>query len=474
MVKWLRSLSKNVIYLIALILFGLIAVDNFTYFNSSYFPFKLTSLVIVGLAGALLLASIISFYLCKWLLVKAQQYQYKYVIALVFGIGIILRLLWIFFVRPPVIKDYQEMYQASLQAMQGDFSFMHNVAYFVLSPYQIGLVLYESAILKIVGNHIVVLKLLNILWQFGTGILVQRLTLRVTNSRAASLFAVMFYVFYIPNIALCSVLTNQIVALFFLLLSVDLFLEGNHFGLALLSGLFLAIGNLLRPLGSIILIAYVLWTIFIVTKKQKSKLVNLVLIGLMYFGCNFTLDQVLQKTNVTTASIETVNSDWKFVLGLNYKSDGKWNLKDYTAVEKYKSQVKREKFEKKLIKQRLENKSQLSRLMIRKFRLMWSDFDTSISWGTRNSNLSQTTIVFLTILQRVMYLLAINLALLALIRDYKEREKLTHTFYFVLILVIGYILIHEGIEIQTRYRYFIMPFFTVVAACWFKKGGKLM
>ncbi len=93
-----------------------------------------------------------------------------------------------------------------------------------------------------------------------------------------------------------------------------------------------------------------------------------------------------------------------------------------------------------------------------KFLMMWSDFDTSISWGTKKTRLPAWSIVIMSGLQKCIYMIICFGAFRAL-----KMKKMPQAVSFFLILMIGYVLAHQLIEIQTRYRYFIMPIFMLLA-----------
>ena len=98
-----------------------------------------------------------------------------YIILLV-GIAFILRICWAYWIKTPVISDFNALYRGAIDIVNGDYQFVEGL-YFQKWTYQLGFSFYESIVIFIFGESPRALKLLNILYSVGT-VLVVYLTAR--------------------------------------------------------------------------------------------------------------------------------------------------------------------------------------------------------------------------------------------------------------------------------------------------------
>lgn len=152
----------------------------------------------------------------------------------------------------------------------------------------------------------------------------------------------------------------------------------------------------------------------------------------------------------------------KFVLGLNHETTGTYSNDDAAYVSQFEIGEERNQVELALMKERISD-SDILNLFVKKFYFMWGSDDDLIMWSTAHF----TTLEYsstLQFLERVIYILMMFFGALSggkLIRDYTNNRMNPAVLLFVL-LILGYVAIHLLIEIQTRYRYFIMPSFIIL------------
>ncbi|MGY3748613.1 ArnT family glycosyltransferase [Vagococcus acidifermentans] len=458
--KW-RNLSLHVVSVCTLIIFTLINLGNLFYYNADYFPIPLTGLNRGILTVGFLVLTAGWFFVMRFVWQHlADKLTMRHILLLAIG----LRVLWILAVDTPPVQDFSEMYQAAVQFAGGQLDFASESRYLSLYPYQVPFVMYQGIIIKLLGEHVLWLKLLNCIISTVTIALTIMIGKQFFSTKQA-LMAGLMLTLYPPHIVLNSVLTNQIIALCLFLAGIYLFLQEKDSLLnAVLCALFLTFGNLFRPLGSILLIAFGLYAVCIrlPVKKHKGRyLLTLLCLPVIYFSANQLVDTALMTSGITADSIQTVNPYWKFAVGLNQESDGKWTQADYDIVTAFDTAEERNDAARQLLAERLDNPPAISRLLVRKFLIMWSDIDTSLSWGTKQTGLPQWAIAGLSVIQKTQYMMWVFCGTVYLI---KKRRQLPDGVYVLLIIIIGYVLVHEGIEIQTRYRYVLMPFFSLLAA----------
>lgn len=456
----LASFAKKVVLIIGTGLFGLIIAASLLYENKAYWPFAITPLTVTGLGIFFAVATAIGLWVLRWL---AGHVTGRYVVWLILGLAAILRLGWVLVVQTPPTQDYLSLLTAARQVADGHFAAAQQSPYVSFAPYMMGFVLYEGAMLKVFGGSLLALKLLNVVFSVLTVWIAMRLAKRLFGERAAGVAGLLMAV-YPPNVVLCSVLTNDILAILLLLAGIWLFCASQlTWQRALAVGVLLFLGNLLRPLASIILIAVILYGLFIALPQQAhrwSYVLALVLVPLSFALLSAGSDQLMLATHVTSDSVLTTSTNWKLALGLNSASDGKWNAADHRYVAAGKTVAARDQLAGQLVHERLAHPAKVAKLMVKKFAIMWGDIDTSISWGTKHTQVPTLVIAGLCVLQKVMYMMMAVLIVVALTRT----KRLPDVALLLVIILIGYILVHLGIEIQTRYRYFAMPLMMIMAA----------
>ncbi|MFL6558039.1 MAG: hypothetical protein ACJ8MO_18225, partial [Bacillus sp. (in: firmicutes)] len=171
---------------------------------------------------------------------------------------------------------------------------------------------------------------------------------------------------------------------------------------------------------------------------------------------------LLVSTGVTQYPIANREPLWKFVTGLNYETKGIFSDEDADYLSQFKLGDERNKAAKELINERIADKPKLLTLFKEKFIYMWTERDGSLIWGLRSkvhdySILHET----LTMFERLMYISMVFFIFISTLKITFDRKMEPHYFLFLL-LITGYFAIHLLIEIQTRYRYFIIPSFTIL------------
>ena len=90
---------------------------------------------------------------------------------------------------------------------------------------------------------------------------------------------------------------------------------------------------------------------------------------------------------------------------------------------------------------------------------MWGHGDSSITWSMSNIN-RPFVYQHLTIIERATYFTMLFFSFIFLLI---YRKKLSAPLLFLLVVILGYVMSHLLIEIQIRYRFFIIPIFAILA-----------
>ncbi|TJY44525.1 hypothetical protein E5161_03880 [Cohnella pontilimi] len=417
-----------------------------------------TSMKTAGiLLGATILILAAAYFITRWL----SPVQFIILLVLV-GFG--LRLAWILSIQTPPISDFLDMRNAALSAARGDLSFGSN-EYFSRWVYLLGFTMYEALITKIFGASLAVLKVFNILFNVGTAIVIYFAGSKLFNEPCGRI-ASLLYAVYIPNIIMCSVLTNQFLSTFLFALGC-LFVVRNGFTSKYSwtwIGLLFAIGNMIRPLGTFFVIGFVVFALlFKLLPAENSRRVPILTRTIGAVAVYFIVSQIISYSfiysGVTEYPFKSQEPYWKFMVGLNQQTVGGWSQEDTDYALKYKLGEERNQAELKLFKERLQDKNAVLSLFVKKFKMMWGSEDASVFWSLYEINKPNLG-SFLVKTERVMYTSVAFFMLISLVFLFVKSERKEHLLFLVLLL--GYALVHIVIEVQTRYRLDILPAFLIL------------
>ncbi|MFF2483833.1 ArnT family glycosyltransferase [Paenibacillus sp. NPDC058071] len=401
----------------------------------------------------------LSWMIIRWMVSRLSR---KMFLAVSLSLGFALRLAWIIWNPAPPESDFLFMYNAAVEAAAGNFSFS-DTPYYISFPYQFGFTMYEAAIIRLFGNHLIILKLLNVLLSVGTSVILYGLASRVFNESCGRITA-LAYLFYLPNIIMCSVLTNQHLSVFLFLLGCFLLLrEKNAIVYWLIAGLAIGLGHLMRPIGTVYLAGIALFVLLVLWQQWRGSLKRLAAMTagklsgliLVYYLVQLLASTALISSGVTQHSLFEGEKYWKFMVGLNAETNGSWNMEDANYANQYAFGDERHQAELVKIKERLEDKPELAALMARKLVLMWGSTDSSPFWSLQGLNqweLEKT----LQQWERPMYVLMCAFGVFSMIALWRTPGKRNEALLFM-ILIMLYIGAHLLIENQPRYRLDFVP-----------------
>lgn len=375
-------------------------------------------------------------------------------------------------------SDFKLIYNAAVKLAQGDFSFA-NTTYFRLWSYQTGIVLYYGFLLKL-GLNVIGLKVCNCLFIAGVNVLIYMISEKLVGDRYGRLISVT-YLFYPAAFFLCSVLTNQHVSNFFILLGVYLYLfrKTKTVSNSVLSAVMIAVGNALRPQGIVVVVAFIIWAVIELLHKSADKKVKVkTAISIFSFVAVYLLvgksmSLATQISGVNQNGLENNFPLYKIVVGLNNETAGLYSNEDAVKLVSIKDSKFRNQLALEIIKKRLTDREKIKDLMIRKHEKMWVKMDGSIDWGFKYLNQSGITLLGKHIeyenfkirilkLEKVFYCFIFILAVIGVLTEIKKREY-TKGFIPILLITLANFGVYSIIEIQSRYRDFQMIFVFILA-----------
>lgn len=404
-----------------------------------------------------------------------KYFTVKEYITLLIALSFSIRFIWIGIIPTEPVSDFKIMYDGAVQASKGLFDFS-NSTYFTTWPYQLGFTMYQALVVKLFGEGLFILKFVNVIFSVGTCILIYLISTKIFGE-AAGRIAGILYAINIPSIFMSSVLTNQYISTFLFTLGFYLITckyKGGSISFAFLAGIILSIGNIMRPIGGVVLIAMVLYVIiceFIEkTKREKVNGIKFVSIALAsYYLLFFVLSQSLIIGGVTEYTLKNRDPLWKFVTGLNYETSGKYSVDDANLVQTL-SIGERESLEIEIINDRIKDKTELAQLFVKKYSIMWGERDSSTHWSLGGLDKADT-VNHLQKYERVMFISVILIGMISVVYSVFNFPKYRGYILFLLFLL-GYVLIHFIIEIQPRYRFESTPSIIIICSLGFSLLGK--
>ena len=376
-------------------------------------------------------------------------------------------------------SDFKLIYNAAIRFAQGDFSFS-NTKYFSLWSYQTGIVLYYGFLLKL-GCNIIGLKICNCLFIAGVNVLIYLISDKLVGDKYAR-FVSVIYLFYPATFFLCSVLTNQHVSNFFMLLGIYLYVfrKISTVGNTILAAVMIAVGNVLRPQGIVVVAGFVIWAIIELLHKNTDKKVKVKtavsIIGFVtvYILLGKSMSLVTQISGVNQNGLDNNFPLYKIVVGLNNETSGYYSNKDAIKLVGIKDSKVRNQVALRTIKERLADRGKIKDLIISKHKKMWVKMDDTIDWGFKDINQSGITLLGKRIayenfkirilkLEKVFYCFILFMALIGVWIGIKKREY-AKGFIPILLITLANFGVYTIIEIQSRYRDFQMIFVFILAS----------
>ena len=263
---------------------------------------------------------------------------------------------------------------------------------------------------------------------------------------------------------MCSVLTNQHLSTFFYFLALYFVINkgfSNKYRWITI-GLLIGLGNIIRPQGSIILLAILVYVVIVFLLKGNKetyltyakKLIGIIAV---YWVVQKSVSMMIMGIGITDETLTNKDSLYKFVVGFNQETEGKYSSKDGAYLDQFSLWDERNEKAKELIQERISDKEAVLKLWENKFSYMWGDKDSSIHWSLNDLSPPQELVDSLYKIERVMYMLTITFCIIGFLYILFWRPNLNSGYQLILIFLLGYAAAHILIEVQTRYRFDIMP-----------------
>jgi hypothetical protein len=440
-------------------------------------------LVLIGLLLFIRVPAFILLLLWSALYFLAFRVRIKRFLLLLMLLSLGVRIFYALLVQTPPQSDFALLYDASVMFSKGDYSFQ-NMTYFREWAYQTGFVVYQGTLLRIFGieNGVLVLKLFNCLWNAGINALIY-LIARNHVSEEIARFTALLYTFFVFPVAFVSVLTNQHIASFFILLGLFILTDKRHLRLKSLSrsltaALSMALGNIMRPEGLIIIgsvLVYFVCHFFSIRGKHHYRAVlgKAAVFIAVYFIVNTLAYQIIVDTGINREGLKNNTTLWKFVLGLNHQSGGVYSNDDVSLVYgKEMPQWKKIMLEQDLIKERMgKGIAAFAGLFINKLQHLWCD--DALFWsyghisGSKELSILGFNIPFRHVdnaLQDLQAMMSYAILAAGIVGAFTQKGRNNAALLLYSTILVASFLVYLFIEVQSRYAYSQQVFLFILAS----------
>ncbi|CEP81537.1 glycosyltransferase family 39 protein [Paraclostridium sordellii] len=354
--------------------------------------------------------------------------------------------------------------------------------YYKNFPELFGFIIWESILIKIFGYNLVSLRLVNCFISALTCILIYIIGKKYNDK--VGFIAAFIYAIYPSQILMTSVFTNQHFATLLYLIAIVLIQYKVVYNTEIklrfiwcsLIGVIIGIANIIRPIAPPILLAIIFYFLLNIINalyfKNKSKLkLNLVtiLIPIFFVITGKLYYMGIYNYGLTDQMFPSSDIRYKFAVGLNLESNGQYS--DIIANEFWNgNDSDREKLFNESINNIISNPGSGIKLTLNKMNSLFSKSDASFYWltgqnkvelGTKSSILDTCEKIYIvtdTLFLSLLYIFAtIGLFLIYKLEDKNFSKLLVWIF-------LGYVGVHCLIEIQSRYRYFLIPIITIFSS----------
>lgn len=376
-----------------------------------------------------------------------------------FLFSFLIRLAVVFIIKTPPESDFLVLYNASKNVLSNNYSFL-NDTYFSLWTYQVGFVYVQSLFLMICDS-LVFLKVINCVISSALTVLIYLISLEFVNNESSKASSIL-YVILPFAFSYVTVLTNQHLSSLLIYFAIYIIIS-KRFKISetrkyILAAVLMVIANVIRPESIIPIFSIILFLLLTISKKNvRENIKNILALVGTYFCLTIFISSIFSVTNLAPGGLKNNDPYWKFVLGFNHETGGKYSSDDYAVINNHEAS-------KQLIKERIfTSPVRLIKLFNNKVKTFWL-YDT-LSWsfnfiydkciilGDYVIYISTLVNILESINNNMMYIVYI----LLIIGVYRYIQKKNYNKYILILINQMFVTfgVYLLIEVQPRYSYHI-------------------
>ena len=388
-----------------------------------------------------------------------------------------INLIWVLVIRIEPFSDYDKYWQTALALANG--TEIEDAWYIAMYPHILGTATFLSFFVKLLGESVLMVSVLNVLLTALSGLLIFYICLETADLETAFIASLLWAV------CPCKLMLNSLVfseplytCLILLLLLMLIKLHGEittdkkelwmYIVEGSLLGLLLRCINIVRPIAGILLIAVLIWLLML----RGGELKNLKLWRSWAFVLLPLLFVYISSGNIWTSHVaNTVGMEpaevpiYNIYVGFNESTQGQWSAEDMDLLFSYLSQpgVSPSMAQESLLpllKERLASGIDYVQLFSSKLiAFMGND---ELGGYTYRFTRPELFVKLGMVIGNVFYYGVLLLAIYGLCR--MLRGRLRSSALLLPLYVIGLTLAHMLVEVANRYHYSIIPMIIIFAA----------
>jgi len=390
------------------------------------------------------------------------------ILGLMLIIFAVVAITWIRLVPNEQISDFGNFWLSAPGVLKGEKLFQSDNDYFAKYAYQSGFMVYILAIIKIFGYKVAAMQGMNVVFQVLILLVTYLLVVQIFDNIKMARLAVFLLMIDLDWFALNSQADNQYLGTLFYLLTFYLITKDKLWAY-ILAGITLTIGCLVRPIGPVIILGIAVFAIiYLMFDKNKfdyKRFSKIVLTLVIYFVLFALAGWGIKASGLNEYGLSNRDTEWKFVTGLNYASDGTYtpDMDKYLEPDKPRAEVR--KNEKVIVKKQInylnENNKWLD-LFVTKLKGLWSQRTMATDAAGFSDHHSDRASELVNYLAYIGSIILIVFSWIGSIGLFKT--NFTKYLYVLLLPMMAFAAAQLLIEVQGRYRIEFLPILAILAS----------
>lgn len=378
----------------------------------------------------------------------------------------VVAILWVMFVPSTQLSDFGAFWGTAPRALSGQAIFSHDNDYFAKWAYQTGFLVYVMTVVKIFGQHVIAIQLLNVVYQVLILYMVYLLSLQLFKKVKIARLTTFILMIDLDWFALNTQADNQYLGMLLFLVTFYLIMKDKYWAYAL-AGLTLGVGSIIRPIGPVIvagIVVYALLYLFINHNKFNWSGLGKILITLVIYQVIFSAAGLaLKSSGLNSYGLTNRDSEWKFVVGLDANSNGAYDQKMVDRFDLNESRAKMSAKEHKIIRENINNLNATHgwfRLFWNKNQILWAGHSMAIDFTGIDTYRSARTVSLVKLAGYMGTVILIIFSWIGSLRLFKL--KLDKKIFLTLLPLMAYAVVQLLIEVQGRYRLEFLPVIAIL------------
>lgn len=375
-------------------------------------------------------------------------------------------LFWLKFTPNEQLSDFATFWGKSQDALQGRAIYKTDNDYFAKWAYQTGYLVYVMGIIKLFGAHVLVLQVLNVLYQTLTLLVVYKLAMKIFDNVKIARLSVLLLMIDLDWFAMSPQNNNSYLGTLLFLVTFYLLMHDKYWHY-ILAGLTLALGNVIRPIGPVAIAGIVVFAVlykFYDKKINFKNILKLAVTFIIYLMIFSAVGLAIKSSGLNEYGISNRDSEWKFVTGLDYNTNGIYDQNVVDSIDMTQSRKKVSKQEYKVIHEEinyLNDNNKWIPLFWNKLAIMWANRSSAIDFANIRQNHSEKVVGLVNLVSYMGTVLLVIFGWIGSLRLFKISYN--KNIFLLLLPFMAYVAVQLLIEVQGRYRIEFTPVWAIIA-----------